>query len=370
MQQKISWKTADELPSQPKLPDPFLRPDGKRIRDRWEWAFLRKHWLAQVLYYEYGELPPKPRGVEAQRVGQTELGDISAQRVELRLRILTPVPLEVRLLMFRPKKGGKLPVVVNGDLGWGEPEGEIVQEVARRGYVLVCFDRTAVAPDSAERRGIYEAYPDYEGGRLAAWAWAYHRVVDFLQTQPGLDAKRIAVTGHSRGGKTVLLAGATDERIALTAPNNSGCGGAGCYRYQGPNSETIQNILDVFPYWFHPRFRQFVGKVDRLPFDQHIVKALVAPRALLSTEALGDLWANPAGTQMTYLAAREVYRFLRAEERIGIWFREGGHAHSLADWQALLDFADWHLLGKVRARAFDQLAFPEMKPFYTWRAPG
>ncbi len=369
MQENVSWKSAEELPSQPDLPDPFLRPDGRRIRDRREWSTLRRHWLAQVLYYEYGELPPQPRGVEAQQTEGTELSDISAQHSELRLRILTPVPIEMNLTLFRPKRRGKTPVVVNGDRCWGELKPEIVQEVVRRGYALAVFDRTQVAPDSAERKGIYEAYPDYEGGRLSAWAWAYHRVVDFLQTQPDIDAKRIAITGHSRGGKTVLLAGATDERIALTAPNNSGCGGAGCYRHQGPNSETIKNILDVFPYWFAPRFKQFIGRVDRLPFDQHIVKALVAPRALLSTEALGDLWANPEGTQMTYLAAREVYRFLRAEERIGIWFREGEHAHTLADWQAMLDFADWHLRGKPPARAFDRLAFPNLKPIYSWRAP-
>lgn len=369
MRQKLSWKSVEALPSQPELPDPFLRPDGTRIRDRRQWSSLRRHWLAQVLYYEYGQLPSSPRGTEAQEMEQTDLADIPARRREVRLRILTSVPLEIRVVLFRPKKRGKLPAVLNGDLGWGEIQPEIVQEVVRRGYALVAFDRTQIAPDSAERKGIYEAYPDYEGGRLSAWAWAYHRVVDFLHTQPDVDTRRIAITGHSRGGKTVLLAGATDERIALTAPNNSGCGGAGCYRHQGANSETIKNILDVFPYWFHPRFQQFVGKVDRLPFDQHIVKALVAPRALLSTEALGDLWANPEGTQMTYLAAREVYRFLKAEERIGIWFREGGHAHTLADWQALLDFADWHLLGKPRARAFDQLAFPNLKPIYTWRAP-
>lgn len=359
----------EQLAVQPELPDPFLRPDGRRIRERREWSSLRKHWQSSVLYYQYGDLPPKPRGVEAEFVAQTELNDIAAQRTELRLRILTPEPLAVRTLMFRPKGRGKRPAIVDGDLGWGEPNPEIVQEVVRRGYALVYFDRTAVAPDSAERKGVYEAYPDYDGGRLSVWAWGYHRVVDFLQTQPDIDPKRIAVTGHSRGGKTALLAGATDERIALTAPNNSGCGGAGCYRHLGPNSEAIQNILGAFPYWFHPRFKQFIGRVERLPFDQHIVKALVAPRALLSTEALADLWANPEGAQMTHLAAREVYRFLKAEERIGIWFREGGHAHTLADWQALLDFADRHLLGKRPTRAFDVLAFPNQKPLYSWRAP-
>ncbi|MCS6831263.1 MAG: hypothetical protein RMM08_06470 [Armatimonadota bacterium] len=363
------FPTVDELPVQKELPDPFLRADGKRIASPREWKSLREHWLALILHYQYGELPPKPRTVRAERTDEKTLPDLNAVRAEYRLYIETPIPLSTRLLLFRPRRRGRLPVIVDGDLGWGEPKRDIVEEATRRGYALAFFDRTQIAPDSPERKGIYEAYPDYEGGRLAAWAWGYHRVIDFLLTLPEVHFRRIVATGHSRGGKTALLAGVTDERIALTAPNNSGCGGAGCYRYQAPGSETIADILRNIPYWFHPRFQQFVGRVERLPFDQHIVKALVAPRAQLSTEALADLWANPEGTQITYLAAREVYRFLRAENRIGIWFREGEHEHSPADWQALLDFADWQLLGKAPARAFDRLAFAQREEVYSWRAP-
>jgi hypothetical protein len=164
-----------------------------------------------------------------------------------------------------------------------------------------------------------------------------------------VQTNHLAVTGHSRGGKAALLAGATDERIALTAPNNSGAGGAGCYRVQGPKSEALERITKVFPFWFESRLAEFGGKIDRLPIDQHSVKALVAPRALLTTEALGDLWANPSGTQQTHLAAREVYAFLGAADKIGIAFREGGHEHNLADWQVLLDFADRQWFGKQRA---------------------
>lgn len=360
------FPSRDELPEQKELPDPLRRPDGRRITSLREWKALREHWLTVVLHYQYGELPPKPRGVQGETVEEQELPDARATRTEYRLHIDAPVPVSVRLLLFRPPQRGKLPVIVDGDLCWGEPKGEVVEEVMRRGYALAFFDRTQIAPDSGDRQGVYEAYPDYEGGRLAAWAWGYHRVVDWLLPQSWVNPRRIIATGHSRGGKSALLAGATDERIALTAPNNSGCGGAGCYRYQAPGSETIADILRNFPFWFHPRFQQFVGKVERLPFDQHVVKALVAPRAQLSTEALADLWANPEGTQVTYLAAKEVYRFLKAEERIGIWFREGGHEHALADWQALLDFADWQLLGKPPARAFDRLVFPVKREAAPW----
>jgi hypothetical protein len=190
-----------------------------------------------------------------------------------------------------------------------------------------------------------------------------------MSTLDVVDKKHIAVTGHSRGGKTALLSGATDERIALTAPNNSGCGGAGCYRLQADGSEDIAAIIKNFPFWFAPHFRDFIGKIDRLPFDQHTVKALVAPRALLSTEALKDLWANPKGTQQSYSAAKEVYDFLGAGDRIGIVFRPGGHDQNADDWAALLDFADKQFFGRSVERRFDKLAFPDAERGYLWKAP-
>jgi acetyl esterase/lipase len=172
-----------------------------------------------------------------------------------------------------------------------------------------------------------------------------------------VDRQHIAVTGHSRGGKAALLAGALDERIALTAPNASGCGGAGCYRVLGEKSEDIAAITNRFSYWFHPRLKEFVSHVDQLPFDQHSLKALVAPRAQLSTEGLDDLWANPYGTQVSFVAARKVYEFLGAAGKIGIHFREGKHAHTAEDWQALLDFADLQFFGKNTETRFDKLPF-------------
>ena len=112
-----------------------------------------------------------------------------------------------------------------------------------------------------------------------------------------------------------------------------------------------------FPYWFGPRLAEHIGREAELPFDQHFLKAAVAPRLLLTTEALGDLWANPTGTWQTHAAARDVYRFMEVEDRIGIWYREGGHAHSQADWETLLDFVDWHFRGRQPTLRYDQDPF-------------
>jgi hypothetical protein len=110
-------------------------------------------------------------------------------------------------------------------------------------------------------------------------------------------------------------------------------------------------------FWFGPRLSEYIGREAELPFDQHFLKAAIAPRLLLTTEALGDLWANPAGTWQTHAAAREVYRFLGVEERIGIWYRAGGHAHGRADLETLLDFMDWHFRGRQPVFRYDRDPF-------------
>ena len=273
-------------------------------------------------------------------------------------------------------KKRRFPAVIVGDLCWGKVDPAIVAEAAKRGYVLAEFDRTEIAPDKAGRTGgLYDVYPNDDFGCAAAWAWGFQRVVDYLLIRPEVDAKRLVATGHSRGGKAVLLAGALDERIAITAPNDAGCMGTGCTRFTYTNAgttknETLDAILKNFPFWFSPRLTQFVGREEQLPFDQHTMKALVAPRALLETQAHEDYWANPQGAQATYQAAKVVYDFLGVGDRIGIVYRPGGHAHILPDWEALLDFADRRFFGKSVTRRFDALPYPDNSAhIFAWQAP-
>ena len=279
--------------------------------------------------------------------------------------------VSTHLIVAVPPGTGPFPVVVRGDLCWGRVKPDIAAEVARRGYILAQFDRTELAADKKNTRetGLFKVQPDLETSAVAVWAWGYHRTIDYLLTRDDVDPKKIVVTGHSRGGKTAILAGAADERVALTNPNNSGCGGAGSFRYQAPKSEDIAAILKNFPYWFAPGFDRFIGKVDRLPVDQHSVKALCAPRAILTTEALGDLWANPEGAQKTYVASKEVFDFLGASDKAAIHYREGGHEQNLDDWKTLLDFADLQFFNKPTDRPFNKLAFPQTDKGYAWTKP-
>ena len=359
------------------LPDLFTFANGGKVDSKDAWRLRRKELLEQIQSLEYGHIPPKPSStkVNVLHCGDTpERFGLRAKFHSYRISSGDDPRLHFRLELIIPQNAeAKLPVMLCGDDCWlYASASEVVSAVVGRGYIFARFSRVEIAPDDYKGlrdNSIYLSYPDANFGALAAWAWGYHRCVDALETLDFVDASRIAITGHSRGGKTVLLAGATDERIALTAPNDSGCGGAGCFRWKGEKSETIADILRGIPYWFTPRFKDFIGNEAALPFDQHALKALIAPRLLLTTEAKGDLWANPEGTYLTHLAAKEAYKFLKAEERIGIWYREGVHYHGIEDWLALLDFADLHFKGVKTSTRFDINPYPDLPKAFSWSAP-
>ena len=226
-----------------------------------------------------------------------------------------------------------------------------------------------VAPDRAgssagsiqpyfRRKG--ETPGPHDWGTIAAWAWGLHRAVDYVVTDGDLDKKRIAVVGHSRLGKSALLAAAFDDRIALAIPHQAGCGGTAPSR--GHVGESVKQINDRFPYWFDDTFKEFNNQPERLPFDQNCLVARMAPRPVLFTNAVEDTWANPAGQLEVLRAADPVYRFLQAggleakqmpepgqliDSTLGYHIRPGGHAMTPEDWKVFLAFADKHKMVSV-----------------------
>jgi hypothetical protein len=359
-----------KLPVTRELPDPFKMANGQRIKSKEDWPRRRAEILKQVLEFEYGRIPSDHTDVKAT---EGEASNQAGAGGSMHQFVLTMGPggkVSTHLILTTPAGKGPFPTIIKGDLCWGRVKPEIISAIIGRGYALAEFDRTEIAADKNDRvAGVFPLYPEYDWGVLAAWAWGYGRVVDYLETRPQIDKTKLIATGHSRGGKATLLAGALDERIALTAPNGSGCGGAGLFRVQWPSSENLNNIVKAFPYWFSPQFDEFIGHENQLPFDQHEVRALIAPRALFSTDSLDDLWANPLGTQMSFLASREVFSFLGVGEKIGLHYRHGPHDQNAEDFAALLDFADGQLLGKKTAAKFDALPFPNYPAAYKWTAP-
>lgn len=354
------------------LPNLFLFDNGKPVNSKSEWPRRREEILQTLLNVQYGQLPPNSGKTIAELLHTTKSPLLDAKYQSYRI---LPEPDQMygfAMKLYTPVGDGPFPVIIYGDACWNILTNEIVTAILSKKYILAVFNRVEIVPDNGKADrvfGLHRLYPHGDYGSVAAWAWGYHRCVDFLITLDSVNKNQIAAVGASRGGKTALLAGATDERIAITAPNESGCSGAGCYRFQGEGSETLKEMIEGAGHWLSPKMKNFVGRVEELPFDQHFLKALVAPRALLSTEALGDLYANPTGTWLTHLAAREVYKFLGVENKIGINYREGEHNHILADWLVFLDFAEWQFRGIKPTYPYSECPFKDLPKAFSWSMP-
>ncbi len=371
---KSSPKPAGELPQIKELPNPFVFADGSPVRNKDDWARRRQELADLFQDYMYGHLPPKPEKmvIDCPEKSVDPENKVLIHNLELKLaqgdKTLT---LHVRVAMPSDAKG-PVPVIVQSSFGrrGGAPSGKPFALYSKRGYAVAECSYNEVAIDNKDKArtvGVYQLFGDkIDCGGLMAWAWGVSRVMDALETVERIDTKKAIVTGHSRYGKAALIAGAFDERIALTVPSHSGCAGCSPYRFIYGKSEQLHNIVGAFPYWFRPDFNQFVGKVERLPVDQHLLIALVAPRALLATEGTQDTWINPEGSQLTHVAAKKVYDFLKAGDKISIRYRPVGHIPSTDD---LLDYADHVFLGKALSEDFGKLPYKEEKNGFTWDVP-
>jgi hypothetical protein len=344
-----SWEPRpfSELPVVESLPELLRFADGHPVLTTRDWQLRRKELQAIIEYYAYGHSPQRPAAMDAETTNRSMLPGSNIVEERITLAVLANPVVRLRIAVYRPDTDKPLPVIIREEHALGHTEE--VPLVVGRDFMFVEFAREDLDPDEDDVVGPAQAaYPEYDWATLAVWAWGAMRVVDYLESRDDVDLEQIGIVGHSRGGKMALLAGALDQRFSLVAANGSGAGGAGCFRIQGKNVETLELITrpDRFGYWFHPRLRQFAGHESRLPFDQHFLKALVAPRALICTDAIGDQWANPDGNRATSKAAQPAFELLGEKDRNGLRFRAGNHDLLEEDWNSILDFADWHWRGK------------------------
>jgi hypothetical protein len=230
-----------------------------------------------------------------------------------------------------------------------------VEKILAHGYGLAVIDYNEIEPDfdGGRQYGVRPLFEGYNWGAISAWAWGLSRAMDYLETDRGVDAKHVAVFGHSRLGKTSLWAGARDERFAMVISNESGEGGAAISRRD--IGERTKDLNTRFPHWFTANFRKYNDKEDEMPFDSHFLLALSAPRPLYVASAEGDQWSDPRGEFLGAVGASRVYELLGKKglgtdrmpaieqpilHDVSYHIRAGKHDVTDYDWEQYLKFAD------------------------------
>lgn len=358
------------------LPDPLVLRNGKPVTDADTWLKLRRPEILKLYETEiYGRVPARAPKVRFQVV---EKGASALDGAALRKDIVgqfgdRPDAPQMNIALYLPAKAvGRVPVVLHlslapGATGTGPRRDAYIADILARGYAYALVTYTEIQLDNAAGRstgvmgltlapGQTAAAPD-EWGTIAAWAWGLSRVQDYLETDTAVDAKRVAIVGHSRLGKAVLWAAAQDRRFALVFSSQGGEMGSALARRDF--GETVDDMAANFGYQFAGNFQKYAGHWNDMPVDAHFLIALCAPRPLLITGASGDLWSDPRGEFLGAVAAGAVYRLLGATDlgtttmpaldtpvmtgTLAYMEHDGPHAITPLDWKTFLDFADKHL---------------------------
>ena len=355
------------------LPDALVMNNGLKVTSASSWQEKRRPEILELFRKNvHGRAPiGRPAGMtfELGTVDREALAGKATRKdlvvsftdessgTRMDIRVYTPNsatwPVPCFLYLGRPMPGGS-PVPSR--------LAEALPEILSRGYALAIIDRESVDPDEYDefKNGVHGVFdppgerPGDAWGTISAWAWGLSRALDYLETDKDVNAKRVAVMGVSRAGKTALWAGAQDERFAMTISVCSGCTGAALSRRRF--GEPVGAINARFPHWFCKNYRNFDWNEHALPVDQHMLLSLIAPRLLYVSSADEDLWADPRGEFLGAKFADPVYKLLgtkglEAEHmpelespvqtgRIGYHIRRGGHGLEHYDWLRYLDFAD------------------------------
>lgn len=363
------------------LPDLLAMADGTEVAGTDAWRTQRRPEILELFRkHVYGRAPlGRPEGITFKvfDLDRNAMGGM-ATRKQVEINFDGGQDSQtMNLVIFLPN-GAKEPaatflLISHRDRSNLDPSREVksgfwpAEEIVARGYGIAAIYAGDLDEDSFDdfQDGVHAQFdepgprPADAWGTLAAWAWGASRAMDYFVTDREIAHERVAVVGHSRGGKASLWAGANDERFAMVVSNSSGCGGAALSRREYGNPVDIMNTKH--PHWYCDNYKQYDNNEDKMPFDQHMLLALIAPRLLYVASAGEDLWADPLGEFLSCIHASPVYRLLEVKGleaenmppldspihagRIGYHIRTGGHNLTEYDWHRYLDFADKHWKG-------------------------
>jgi len=360
------------------LPDPLVLANGQRVRDAKTWTDRRRPEILELYKtHIYGRVPERAPKASFE-VAETDAAAMEGAAIRKRIVVRfgdKPDGPAANVTLYVPAKATRpVPLVLHLMFGLrqsSEParpmETGPLADILSRGYGYAHFRYTEAQPDARDSGGSgvialalapgrTKPEPD-EWGSITAWAWAASRVLDYLETDRAVDARRVALLGHSRLGKTALWAGALDPRFALVFASCSGEMGASLARRD--YGETVDDVAANFPWWMAENFQKFSGRWSDMPVDSHMLIALCAPRPVFVTGGTQDQWADPHGMFLAQVGAGPVYRLLGKKDlgtttlppldtpltrgSLGFHYHTGGHTISPADWNAFLEFADRHL---------------------------
>lgn len=312
------------LPNNAFFPDPFRFMNGTRMSTQAEWTCRRAEISALAQEFEFGVKPNTPASATTgSRSGNTVIVTVNDAGRTLSFNASIAYP-----------SSGAAPYPAMIGIGGSNLNNSALSSM---GVAVITFPNNDIAQQNGQSsRGVGKFYQmfgsGHSAGALMAWAWGVSRLIDALEKTPAanIDASRLGVTGCSRNGKGALVAGAFDERIRLTLPQESGSGGAGNWRVsdwmlsQGQQTQTLSQIVNE-NVWFRQNFSQFGSAAGKLPFDHHSIAGLVAPRALLMIEN-DILWLGPQSSWSNANAARMIWQALGVPNMMG-YSLTTGHAH-------------------------------------------